>query len=229
MLLPSLLIFFIHTEPVRHRPTSGVVSEVSGQLKEFAAILQHKGLFRALTAEILCSACLSTFTTFIVVLVVKEWHLKPGAASLLLTLEGGAFIFTVFGAGLLVRKHGQRNSYLVSISLTVAGLIGLTIAHGITLLLISSMLMGLGIGLINIITSSCAGGMKGEKGKVASLFAAAAGLGISFGPLVSGVVARYLGVQTAFIAMVPLLVLLGISVFREEPQQVGTLQEVVSV
>lgn len=228
MLLPSLLIFFIHTEPARHRPAAGGMTEVRNQLKEFASILRHKGLFRALSAEIICSACLSTFSTFIVVLVVKEWHLRPGAASLLLTLEGGAYIVTVFGAGGLVRRHGQCPSYLVSIALTVAGLIGLTTASGITLLLISSMLVGFGLGLINVITSSCAGGMQGEKGKVASLFAAAAGVGISFGPLVSGVVAQYLGVQAVFIAMAPLLIVLGVSVFREEQRQAGAQQETVS-
>jgi MFS family permease len=164
-----------------------------------------------------------------VVLVVREWHLKPGAASLLLTLEGGAFILTVFGAGHLVKKHGQRNSYLLSITLAVAGLIGLTLAKGITLLLISAMLMGFGLGLINIITSSCAGIMKGEKGKIASLFAAAAGLGISFGPLISGLVAQYLGVQAVFIAMAPLMILLGFSVYRSEPEQAEALQQAVSI
>jgi predicted MFS family arabinose efflux permease len=229
MLLPSLLIFFIHTEPARQHRAAGAVDEVRDQLKGFAVIIRHRGLFRALAAEVLCSACLSTFTTFIVVLVVREWQLKPGAASLLLALEGGAYICTVFGAGFLVRRLGQRNSYLASISVTVAGLIGLTLAKGFSPLLFSSMLMGFGIGLINVITSSCAGGMKGEKGKVASLFAAAAGLGISFGPLISGVVAQYLGVQAVFIAMAPLLILLGCSVYRGESEQAAVLQEAVSV
>jgi MFS family permease len=106
-------------------------------------------------------------------------------------------------------------------------LIGLTVAKGVPFLIVSAILMGFGLGLINIITSSCAGSMKGEKGKVASLFAAAAGVGISFGPLISGLIAKYLGVQTVFISMVPLLFLLGISVYREEPEQVGVLQEAV--
>ncbi|MEI6209272.1 MAG: MFS transporter, partial [Desulfuromonadales bacterium] len=225
MLLPSLLIFFIHTEPARQQPTEGFATEVRSQMQEFAAIIRHRGLFRALSAEVLCAACLSTFTTFIVVLVVREWHLKPGAASLLLTLEGGAFILTVFGAGHLVKKHGQRNSYLLSITIAVVGLVGLTLAQGITFLLFSSLLLGFGLGLINIITSSCAGIMKGEKGKVASLFAAAAGLGISFGPLVSGLVAQYLGVQAVFIAMAPLLILLGFSVYRGEPERCATLNK----
>jgi MFS family permease len=228
MLLPSMLIFFIHTEPARQRPAVGISAEVRSQLREFATIIRHRGLFRALTAEVLCSACLSTFTTFIVVLVVREWQLKPGAASLLLTLEGGAFILTVFGAGYLVKRHGQRNSYLVSIALTVLGLAGLSLAKGVPMLLISAMLMGFGLGLINIITSSCAGVMKGEKGKIASLFAAAAGLGISFGPIISGVIAQYWGVQAVFVAMAPLLILLGISVCRGEHEQAEVLQEAVS-
>ena len=228
MLLPSLLIFFINTEPARQSTAVGFSAEVRSQLHGFKTIIRHSGLSRALAAEVLCSACLSTYTTFIVVLVVREWHLKPGAASLLLTLEGGAFIVTVFGTGHLVQKYGQRHSYLLSIPLTIAGLIGLTVAKGVPFLMISAILMGCGLGLINIITSSCAGSMKGEKGKVASLFAAAAGVGISFGPLISGLVAQYLGVQTVFIAMIPLLFLLGLSVYRGEPEQTAALQETVT-
>ena len=228
MLLPSLLIFFIHTEPVRQSAAVGFTAEVRSQLHEFTTIIRHSGLSRALAAEVLCSACLSTYTTFIVVLVVREWHLKPAVASLLLTLEGGAFIVTVFGAGHLVHTYGLRNSYLLSITLTVVGLIGLTAANGVPFLVLSAIVMGFGLGLINIITSSCAGRMKGEKGKVASLFAAAAGVGISFGPLISGLVAQYLGGQAVFIAMAPLLVILGLSVYRGEPQQGGALQEIVS-
>jgi MFS family permease len=227
MLLPSLLICFIHIEPARQSTAAGFTAEVRGQLSQFTAIIRHSGLSRALAAEVLCSACLSTFTTFIVVLVVREWHLKPGAASLMLTLEGGAFIVTLFGTGHLVHKYGQRDSYLLSISLTVAGLTGLTVAKGVPFLMVSAIIMGFGLGLLNIITSSCAGSMKGEKGKVASLFAAAAGVGISFGPLISGLVAQYLGVQTVFISMVPLLFLLGLSVYREEPERAVTLQEAV--
>ena len=38
--------------------------------------------------EGLAAASISTFLTFIVVLIVRNWHLKPTVASALLTLEG---------------------------------------------------------------------------------------------------------------------------------------------
>src|SRR5512133_164829 len=228
MLLPSLFIFFLHTEQHRRTSGEGLKSSTRSQTRDFVAIIQHKGLCLALLAETLCTACLSTFTTFIVIIVVKEWHLKPGMAALLLSLEGGAFILTVFGAGRLVHNCRQRSAYLVSIGVSMAALTGLSLSPTYSLMLVSAVLLGFGLGLINIVTSSCAGGMKGEKGKIASLFAASAGLGNSFGPLVSGVVAQYFSVQKVFFVFVPLLLLLGASIFRQRSDAPEPLQEPVA-
>ena len=86
----------------------------------------------------------------------------------------------------------------------------LSFAATFTLISVSSVVLGLGLGLINLVTSSRIGLMEGEKGKIVALFAASVGVGISLGPMLGGLVGEYLGAQNIFLTFIPLFVLLVI-------------------
>lgn len=83
------------------------------------------------------------------------------------------------------------------------------------------MVLGLGLGLINLVTSSRIGQMQGEKGKIVALFAASVGAGISLGPMLGGVVGQYLGTRNIFLTFIPLFLLLALLAFVTEarPEQ----------
>ena len=209
-LIPMSLVLFFHSEAPRPDRTEHLVDVIRGQLRDFRAMIGRRSLYLPLLTESLSTSCFATFSTFIVVISVKILHLQPGAASFLMTLEGGVFILTVFAAGPLIKKLSQFQLYLLSVAVIVSGLAMLSFAATFTLISVSSVVLGLGLGLINLVTSSRIGLMEGEKGKIVALFAASVGVGISLGPMLGGLVGEYLGAQNIFLTFIPLFVLLVI-------------------
>lgn len=217
-LIPMGLVLFFHSEPVKEGPMAELSEVVRSQLAEFRQLIGRRALYLPLLTESLSTSCFATFSTFIVVIAVKILHLPATAASFLMMLEGGVFICTVFVAGPLITSMTQLQLYLLSVAVTVAGLISLTLSGSFLSIAVSSVALGLGLGLINLVTSSRIGRMEGEKGKIVALFAASVGAGISLGPMLGGVVGQYLGARNIFLAFIPLFVALVLLAFATEGQ-----------
>lgn len=216
MLIPTLLVYFFHSEhpgPVR---TAGFRETAAAQLRGFTLLLRQRTICRALLMETLGAASISTFITFIVVLTVRDWHLKPTIVSALLTLEGAVFILTVFLWGRPVSRIATHTVIMISFALSGLGFLGLALAGNLFSLFAATVLLGHGLGLINLITSARIGTVEGEKGKVVGLFAAATGVGISAGPLLCGFVGQYLGNQAVFMTYVPLFVIFGLATYLSQ-------------
>ena len=209
-MIPTALVFFFHSEVRHHAQMAEFKAVVRTQLHNFREMISRREIYLPLLTESISTACFSTFSTFIVVIAVKTLHFKPGIASFLMTVEGGVFIFTVFATGALINRLSQLQLYVVSITVTVVSLVVLTIADTMFLITASTVILGFGLGLLNLVTSSCIGRMEGEKGKIVGLFSAAVGAGISIGPMLGGVVGQYLGVRNVFLVFIPLFLLLGL-------------------
>ena len=194
---------------------------VRRQLREFRELTRQRSLYLPLLTESLSTACFATFSTFIVVIAVKSLRLQPTAASFLMTVEGGVFILTVFTAGPLITWLTRFQLYFLSVAVTVTGLIGLSLAGTLFQIAAATVVLGLGLGLINLVTSSRIGLMEGEKGKIVALFAASVGAGISLGPMLGGLVGEYVGTRNIFLAFVPLFLLLAGLAFVTESQREG--------
>jgi len=69
--------------------------------------------------------------------------------------------------------------------------------------------LGFGLGLLNLVTTTCAGTLVGGKGRAVSLFMASASLGGASGPAMAGILAGWFGIQAAFLVFVPLYALLA--------------------
>lgn len=102
-LIPISLVFFFHNEPAR-QGSGGLRAAVRKQLTDFAGLIRRRELYLPLLTESLSTSFFATFSAFIVVLAVQSLHLPATAASLLLSIEGGLFIITVFAAGKLILR-----------------------------------------------------------------------------------------------------------------------------
>jgi MFS family permease len=219
-LIPTALVFFFHTETIVPGKVSELGSAIRSQLHQFAELIRRREIYLPLFTESLSTGCFATFSTFIVVLAVKVLQLPATSVSLLLTLEGGVFILTVFAGSPLITRLTRLQLYLVSVGVTSAGLIGISLGSGLWSIAAATAVLGLGLGLINLVTSSRIGRMKGDKGKIVGLFAAAVGAGISLGPMLGGAIGQQCGVQWIFFAFVPLFITLAILAGKEgEPAQ----------
>ena len=210
-LIPISLVFFFHEEPVRHSTAGEFRQALGRQWGEFRELIGRRSLYLLLFTESLTTALFSTFSAFIVVLTVQSLHLSVTTASVLLSIEGGLFIITVFSAGHLIKRLSQLQLYLTSITVVIAGLIGLAVAGTFQTLALVTIVLGMGLGLINLVVSSSIGRMKGEKGKIVGLFTASVGLGSSIGPMLGGVIGGWLGTRSIFISFIPVFLLLAVA------------------
>jgi MFS family permease len=170
-----------------------------------------------LGAEALVAATFSAFGTFIVVLAVSTLGMTPMTASVLAATEGATFIVTVFVAGGPIQGLSHRAAVLTGVGISAPSLACLSVFGAVPVLFAAALTLGCGLGLLSLITTSRAGTLPGEKGKVASLFMAAAGLGIAIGPAFAGAMAGWFGVRAVFVAFVPLYALLAVSVSGRFP------------
>ncbi len=213
-LVPIALVFFFHDDPPVRSLDDGGQSGLIRQLTEFRALLRQRSLYLPLLTECLSTALFATFSAFIVVIAVQSLHLQTTVASVLMSIEGGVFIVTVFAAGRLIRTLSQLQLYVLSVSVVVGGLFALAFAESFLALAGSTAILGLGLGLINLVVSSRIARIEGEKGKIVGLFSAAIGVGISLGPMSGGVIGSWLGTSAIFLAFVPLFLVLMAAAVR---------------
>lgn len=219
MLIPTALVFIFHNETPRPGPVSGLWEVTKVQLQDFKLLVRQRSIYLILCAETLAAASISTFNTFILLFIVRTLNLKPAIVSVFLVLEGASFILTIFLAGPLVCRMTMLNASLLGYGISALGLTCLALANNLFWMALATVVLGLGLGLINVFTSYRIGEMKEEKGKVVGLFAAATGIGISFGPLTAGLVGEYLGNRLIFFTYVPFFLLLSLAVLWNETRE----------
>ncbi|HEX9046788.1 MAG TPA: MFS transporter [Verrucomicrobiae bacterium] len=214
-LIPISLVFFFHNDPARKETTS-LREAVRRQLKDFSELIRRRELYLPLFTESLSTSFFATFSAFIVVLAVQSLHLSATAASVLLSVEGGLFIVTVFVAGQLILRCTVPQLYRLSTAIVVAGIVVLVLAGSFAALVAATVVLGIGLGLANLIVSSRIGQMRGDKGKLVGLFSAAVGVGISVGPMLGGVIGAWLGTRAIFLAFIPLFLALPLVASLQE-------------
>lgn len=233
-LLPIGLVFVFHSDPVRHSSVTEFKSALAEKILEFRELIGRRDIYLPLFTESLTTAFFATFSAFIVVIAVQSLGLSSTTASQLLAIEGGLFIVTVFVAGPLIKLLSVLQLYFLSISVVIAGLVGLAQAGSFQSLVLVSCVLGLGLGLINLVVSSRIGLMKGEKGKIVGLFAAAVGIGASFGPMLGGLIGDWIGIRGIFLAFIPFFLALGWAAYLQEKRSLNKTsdeipEEVVSI
>jgi predicted MFS family arabinose efflux permease len=214
-LIPIILVYVFHDDQKQIPTNDDLITVTKKQLGDFRVLIGNRSLYLPLLTEMFSTGCFALFATFIIVIAVRILHLPTTVTSLLLTIEGGVFIVTVFAAGPLLTVLSQFYLYLISIMLTIAGLLALTIANSFSPMVAATVVLGLGLGFLNLVTSSRLALLPGDKGKTVGLFSAAVGVGISIGPILGGFVAAHFGSKAAFLTFVPLfLMLLGVAALQ---------------
>lgn len=162
-------------------------------------LVKNRNLVSATIIESLNTAFFITFTTFITVMVIRDLGLSPGIAAMLISLKGGATILVVFSCGELLRRNNNY-LYLMSFAATIFALLVLGVSKDISLLAIASVIIGIGSGMITLITFTQVGNIDGEKGKIAGIFSFGHGTGAIFGPTLGGIIGDVFGIQAIFLA-----------------------------
>lgn len=201
-LIPTAMVFFLYRAAVRRKVVDEgatlVRAMIIPQVRELIFALGEQAVRFALLTECVSAASFATFSTFLAVIVITNYGFSSVAASILLVIEGTTFITTVFSAGNMLLRLSPWNYYFVSFSAAALGLFILTFANSFFWFAVAAGIYGIGIGMMNLITTTKLAELKGEKGKIAGALSAATGLGITIGPPVAGFLGQSLGNQMVF-------------------------------
>lgn len=201
-LVPTTLVFLFHRDTPR-AANIGLVRGIASQWGEFREVWRQNPLGIPLATEALATGCFSCFAAFVVPIVVAGMHRPASHASVLISLEGGVFIATVFLAGRFVPRLSPSRLYLLAAGSTSLSLVGIGLSGHYLSLAVFAASMGVGLGLFNLVTATRQGMVRGSRGKTVSLFTAAIGAGASLGPLVGGQLAAVVGTSGTFLLFIP--------------------------
>lgn len=211
LILLSNILMMLYPDPFEHggsKPSEGF--DLKDGITQLKLLLHNNRIWRVLAMESLTTACFSSFTTFVTILSVKQLGYQPYQASWLIILEGVAFVgILLFGNG-LVRRFQENPLYNVSFSLLIGAMILLATSGNLGLLGLGSGMMGLSLGMVNLLTYSQLSTYCGASGKVSSLLSACTGLGATAGPVFSGLIGVYFGIRAVFLSYVPVFLLAAV-------------------
>lgn len=140
------------------------------------------------------------FSFFVVVMAVSVVGLSPAQASSLVGAKGVTFILALFGLGGVIQRLGQARSYQLGFAVIAGALALLGLAAASPLLWVGSLLLGLGLGVVQIatLTRYAQLGSRTGYGRVSGLSALVGPSGGVFGNLLGGVLGKWVGLQHAF-------------------------------
>lgn len=217
LILPLIIIssrlYRENTSPVEPKIFSFIDTS-----NHYKSLLKNKLLVSATIKNGLNSAFFMTFTTFIIVLAIKDLGLSPGIAAALISIKGISTLFVVFFGGTYLQKN-NNGLYLFAYITTIFSLILLGIGTDSIALGAASLINGIGTGLITLINFTEVGNIDGEKGKIAGFFSFGNALGSITGPTLAGMIGDSFGVHTIFLAFIVPFGMLAIYTFLENKKQ----------
>ncbi len=170
-------------------------------MKEF---FKDRNILEASVAEALALATFSCFNAFIVVLAIRVFHFTTQIASLFVSFEGVIYIGTLFTLGRLLTKLGQRSFYLTGITLVVTGLSLFSCISHPAFLVAGTLLIGIGLGMFNLVNVTRVAQTNAGKGKSAAVFSMVTMLGAIIGPVIGGLAGELFGSGSVFLIFIPL-------------------------
>jgi MFS family permease len=179
-----------------------------GLRTQLGLLLRERPLYRTCAVEFATQSVSSFFQFFIIVIALRQLGLNEAQATQLVSLEGGAFMCALFFFGAVVERFGQPSTLRVSALFACLSLAALGLGRSLWLLGAGSVLLGLSLGTLQIIslTRFAFLGTRLGRGKVSGITPLVGTCGSLLGSLLGGVLGPLVGLQRVFLLFVPCLV-----------------------
>lgn len=161
---------------------------------------QHPHLRTICSLEFLSNIANNYFGFFIVVIAIQNFHLPESSAVMLLTIEGVVFVGSLFSLGALAEIVGYHKFYMTGLTLISTALVSLSFAEQSVWLWPSSVILGLGLGMLHI-ANFMAFAKVGEQtsmSQISPLLALVGPVGGLLGGLAGAMLGHQIGLQNLF-------------------------------
>lgn len=213
----------VHAQPSPQHTTG----EQGGwrQLRAQLSLLRHDADLRSTgIVEFTGQAVNQYYSFFIIVIAIHQYRFSPADAAMLVSAQGGSYVFSLFALGGLMYRLGQVRFFRVSQVLAAAALLLLAWTQWSAGLWAGALLLGLGLGMqqtVNITRFALIGARAG-RGRVAGINAFVGPAGGLVGGMLGGWAGHYLGLQTVFALFVPVFLWWSVMAGRRaQPQASG--------
>lgn len=213
--VPALLApRVLHIYPARRQGAEPLSLAALG--RQLGVLREQPALRDNCLLEFCVQAAAMFFSYFIVAITVQDYGWSAGEAAALLSAHGLAYIVALFGLGRLLGGSGQAG-FAASLLLCAAALASLGLSGRAPLLWGGALLLGLGLGMLQVVTLSAYArhGAQLGHGRIAGLAVLAGPGGSLAGSVLGGVLGEWFGLQPLFLLFVPLF--LGF-LLRPSPQ-----------
>jgi predicted MFS family arabinose efflux permease len=188
----------------RYAPPRPVIAKISAWQAlraQLGLLLRDRELGRVSVVEGAAQATSAFFTFFSPILAVTNAGMSARQASSLITAKGISYIFALFFLGGALERLGSARGYALSFSVITLGLALLGSSEQPSLLWLGSLILGLGLGTVQIatLTRYAQIGLRTGYGKVSGFNALVGPTGGVLGGLVGGNAAHWLGLQSVFL------------------------------
>lgn len=191
--------FLPDAEPAAETPrTGGVLGEIRGMLGDV-------WVAESCLTEFVNSSTSALFSSFIIVLAVKElgWH--PQQAVALVTVQGLSLIAALFLLGPMLQRLPISVPYFASVACASAAMLLLGSGRSMPVLMLGSVMLAIGAALIHLVNMLRLAGSALPKSKISGLLNLAGQGGSLVGSVAGGLLSVAIGLQHVFLAWLPLL------------------------
>lgn len=137
---------------------------------EVGALLRQGAVFESCLIEHISSATTSLFSTFVLVLAIREIGLSRESAVSLIAFQGVTTIASLFLLSRLYVRFSRRGGYLWSLAAGIAAMLCFGLGHSYGVLAVGAVLLSLGSTSIHFQTMTQLSRNTANKSKVSGLF-----------------------------------------------------------
>jgi MFS family permease len=158
---------------------------------------------RTMLIDGLAQMSVAYFVVFAIPMAMRRHGLSLQAAAGLITLQGALYVATLFAGGVLVARWRFEQRYLLAFVMLLAQSLLFGLGHAPAALWIGAALMGVGVGLQGVTSTTRFGELmqRHGRGRIGGLSSLAPTAGGITGAVAGGVVSQHLGTEAGFLLL----------------------------
>jgi MFS family permease len=183
----------------------GPADESSGIFGQLRELLDDVWVSESCFTEFMSSSVTSLFSSFIIVLAVRDLGWPASRAILLITAQGLTLITALFLLGSLLQRVKIGIAYMLSIGFGSVALLAIGFGRTLPVLMVGAVALAIGAALIHLINVVRVAHSDRPKSQVSSLLNLASQSGSLLGSVGGGLLSALIGLHHIFLAWLPLV------------------------